>query len=247
MPGGKEYSFIPEDQAKLAAADFARNGIRISFMNSSLLKFGWPGTEPVRRRPETDEARAKRLLTESARFERRMDDLRTAIRNCHILGVDLLRVFTGSRVAEPEKLYPRIVDVLGEMAVVAGKENIRLLIENEGSCNIGTSAELTALLKLIPSKWIGINWDSLNGLALHENPFPDGYQALPKERIYNVQIKGKTLLDYPEKLDWKGIFETLQKDGYQGKLGLETHIFGERQIAASHSSMQEILRIVQEL
>jgi len=247
VPGGKEYSFIPEDQAKLAAADFARNGIRISFMNSSLLKFGWPGTEPVRRRPETDEARAKRLLTESARFERRMDDLRTAIRNCHILGVDLLRVFTGSRVAEPEKLYPRIVDVLGEMAVVAGKENIRLLIENEGSCNIGTSAELTALLKLIPSKWIGINWDSLNGLALHENPFPDGYQALPKERIYNVQIKGKTLLDYPEKLDWKGIFETLQKDGYQGKLGLETHIFGERQIAASHSSMQEILRIVQEL
>ncbi len=249
VPGGKEYSFLPEDQVKQAAADFARNGIRISFMNSSLLKFGWPRTEPVRRRPETDEARAKRLETESARFERRMDDLRTAIRNCHILGVDLLRIFTGSRVAEPEMLYPRIVDVLGEMALVAGKENIRLLIENEGSCNIGTSAELTALLKLIPSKWIGINWDSLNGLALHENPFPDGYQVLPKpkERIYNVQIKGKTLLDYPEKLDWKMIFQTLQKDGYQGKLGLETHIFGEGQIAASHSSMQEILRIVQEL
>jgi L-ribulose-5-phosphate 3-epimerase len=247
VPGGKEYSFLPEDEVKQAAADFERNGIRISFMNSSLLKFGWPGTEPVRRRPETEQARAKRLQTESARFERRMDDLRTAIRNCHILGVDLLRVFTGSRVEEPEKLYPRIVDVLGEMALVCEKEKIRLLIENEGSCNIGTSAELTSLLKLIPSKWIGINWDSLNGLTLHENPFPDGYQVLPKERIYNVQIKGKTLLDYPEKLDWKVIFQTLQKDGYQGKLGLETHIFGEGQVAASHSSMQEILRIVQEL
>ncbi len=247
VPGGKEYSFLPEDEVKQAAADFARNGIRISFMNSSLLKFGWPGTEPVRRRPETDQAQAKRLQTESARFERRMDELRTAIRNCHILGVDLLRVFTGSRVAEPEKMYPRIVDVLGEMALVAEKEKIRLLIENEASCNIGTSAELTNLLKLIPSKWIGINWDSLNGLSLHENPFPDGYQVLPKDRIYNVQIKGKTLLDYPEKLDWKVIFQTLQKDGYQGQLGLETHIFGEGQIAASHSSMQEILRIVQEL
>jgi sugar phosphate isomerase/epimerase len=176
-----------------------------------------------------------------------MDDLRTAMRNCHILGVDLLRVFTGSRVEEPEKLYPRIVDVLGEMALEAEKEKIRLLIENEGSCNIGTSAELTNLLKLIPSKWVGINWDSLNGLALHENPFPDGYQVLPKERIYNVQIKGKTLLDYPEKLDWKAIFQTLQRDGYRGRLGLETHIFGEGQVAASHSSMQEILRIVQEL
>jgi L-ribulose-5-phosphate 3-epimerase len=247
VPGGKEYSFLPEDEVKLAAADFARNGIRISFMNSSLLKFGWPGTEPVRRRPENEQARAKRVQTESARFEHRMDDLRTAMRNCHILGVDLLRVFTGSRVEEPEKLYPRIVDVLGEMALLAEKEKIRLLIENEASCNIGTSAELTNLLKLIPSKWIGINWDSLNGLALHENPFPDGYQVLPKNRIYNVQIKGKTLLDYPEKLDWKTIFQTLQKDGYQGRLGLETHIFGEGQVAASHSSMQEILRIVQEL
>jgi hypothetical protein len=54
-------------------------------------------------------------------------------------------------------------------------------------------------------------------------------------------MKGKTLLDYPEKLDWKKIFLTLQKDGYQGKIGLETHIFGEGQIAASHSSMKEIL------
>src|SRR5437868_4846099 len=106
VPGGKEYSFLPEDEVKQAAADFERNGIRISFMNSSLLKFAWPGTEPVRRRPETEQARAKRLQTEAARFERRMDDLRTAIRNCHILGVDLLRVFTGSRVEEPEKLYP---------------------------------------------------------------------------------------------------------------------------------------------
>src|SRR5882762_6054302 len=136
VPGGKEYSFLPEDQAKEAAADFKRNGIRISFMNSSLLKFAWPGTEPVRKRQETEPARAKRLAAESERFAHRMDDLRTAIRNCHILKVDLLRVFTGFRVAEPEKIYPRIVDVLGEMTLVAQKEKIRLLIENEGSCNI---------------------------------------------------------------------------------------------------------------
>src|SRR5438874_11582320 len=161
VPGGKEYSFLPEEQVKEAAADFARNGIRISFMNSSLLKFTWPGTVAARKRQETEQAAAKRAQMESERFARRMDDLRTAIRNCHILKVDLLRVFTGSRVAEPEKLYPRILDVLGEMTLVAQKEKIRLLIENEGSQNIGTSTELTSLLKQLPSKWIGINWDSL--------------------------------------------------------------------------------------
>src|SRR6185436_1145550 len=109
-------------------------------------------------------ARTKRIQTESERYSRRLDDLRTAMRNCHILGVDLLRVFTGTRVAEPEKLHSRIVDVLGEMSLVAEKEKIHLLIENEGSCNIGTSAELATLLKQLPSKWIGANWDCLNGL-----------------------------------------------------------------------------------
>src|SRR5438046_1462630 len=100
VPGGKEYSFLQENQVKEAAADFKRNGIRISFMNSSLLKFAWPGTEPVRKRQETAEARDRRLQMESDRFARRMDDLRTAIRNSHVLGCNLLRVFTGSRVAE---------------------------------------------------------------------------------------------------------------------------------------------------
>lgn len=247
VPGGKEYSFLPEDQARQAAADFERNGIRISFMNSSMLKYAWPGTDPVRRRPEEESHRAKRLAAEAARFDRHMDELHTAIRNSHILGCGLLRVFTGSRVAEPEKLYPRIAQVIGEMAEVAQKEDIHLLIENEGSCNVATSAELTALLKLIPSRWVAINWDSLNGVSQHENPFPDGYQVLPKDRILNVQIKGKTVLDYPEKLDWKTIFHTLEADGYQGKIGLETHIFGEGQIQASHDSMREILRIVKEL
>jgi len=171
VPGGKEYAFLPEVDAKLAAADFARNGIRISFMNSSLLKFPWPGTEPARKRQETDDARAKRLEAETTRFARRMDDLKTAIRNCHILNVDLLRVFTGARTAEPDKLHSRIVDVLGEMSLVAEKEKIHLLIENEASCNIGTSAELAAILKLLPSKWIAANWDSIErahveGIAL---------------------------------------------------------------------------------
>jgi sugar phosphate isomerase/epimerase len=247
VPGGKEYAFLSEPETKLAAIQFAKNNLRVSFLNSSLLKFAWPGTEPPPGRSETSDARAKRMQTGAERFARRMDELRTAIRNCHILGVDLLRVFTGTRVAEPEKLHPRIVDVLGEMIVLAEKEKIHLLVENESSCNIGTSAELAAILKQLPSKWIGANWDSHNGLALGEKPFPDGYDVLPKKRIGNVQIKGRQLLDYPEKLDWKPIFLTLEKDGYQGKIGLETHISGPGLIDASHASMRELLRVVEGL
>ncbi len=250
IPGGrgKEYAFLPEAEIKAAAATLARNGLKVSFLNTGLLKFTWPGTEAVRKRQETPEARAKREAGEKARFDRRLDDLKTAIRNAHILGVDKVRVFTGSRVAEPRSLFPRIAEVIGEMAHVAGREKIYLAIENEGSCNVASSQELADILKMIPSKWVGLNWDPQNTLGTKETPFPDGYNVLPRKRMFNVQIKGKGVMPTSDqKLDWKAILQALQKDGYPGKIGLETHIFDGTLIQAAHVSMKEILRIVGEL
>ena len=244
----KEYIYLAEAGLKATRASFDAAGLKVSFMNSGLLKFPWPGMEPARRRQEAPEAREKRLASEKARFDRRIDDLKTAIQACHIMGVDKLRVFTGSRVAEPESVYPRVAEILEEMAFVAAREKVYLLVENEGSCNVGTSRELAALMKRIPSKWVGINWDPQNGLGLKEVPFPEGYAALPKKRILNAQVKGRGVMpDSNQKLDWKAIMQAMQKDGYAGKIGLETHIFDGTLIAAAHVSMKEILRIVGEL
>ena len=244
VPGARStYAFLPEPELRVAAREFAENGIRVSFLNTPMLKFTLPGTSPVRRRPETEEQRRNRIAADEARFERRMDDLRKAINAAHILGVDRVRVFTFLRVEEPMALLPRIAEILSEMAEAAGREKVRLLVENEGSTNVGTCAETAALMKLLPSKWIGINWDALNGLSRQETPFPDGYNLLPNKRIGNVQIKGRSVLKGPQWLDWAAIFRALDKDGYSGYVGLETHIFGETQIQASHDSMREILRI----
>ena len=62
------------------------------------------------------------------------------------------------------------------------------------------------------------------------------------------KIKGRNVMpNSPEKQDWKGIMQALDKDGYKGKIGLETHIFDGTLIAAAHTSMEEIMRIVREL
>jgi sugar phosphate isomerase/epimerase len=226
-----------------AAAQFKDAGVKIGFLDTPFLKFGLPGTEPKRKNPETPEARDKRLAREKALFDNRLIDLHKGIVASQVFDCPLVRIFTFSRVADPESIYPRIADIIGEMSGIAQKEGVKLLIENEASQNAGTSAETAKLLKLLPMN-VGINWDSLNGLVLGEKPYPDGYESLPKDRIGNVHVKGKSVLDYPEHLDWMAILSALERDGYQGRLELETHIFGEGQVAASHASMKEILRLL---
>jgi sugar phosphate isomerase/epimerase len=244
----KEYFSLPEAEIRADAARFSKEGLKVSFINTSLLKFAWPGTDPKRNRPETPEAREKRIANESKRWDNRLEDCRKAIHCAQIMGCDKVRVFTGGRVEDPQALYSRIAETIGaELAAVAEKEKVHLLIENEGSQNIATSAELAAIMKLIPSRWVGINWDPHNAYG-KEQSYPDGYQALPKDRILNVQVKGKGVMPQsPEKEDWKAIMQALAKDGYKGKVSLETHIFDGTLIAAAHESMREIMRIVGEV
>ena len=43
------------------------------------------------------------------------------------------------------------------------------------------------------------------------------------------------------------VMEAMQKDGYKGHIGLETHIFDDTRVAKANLSMKEILRIVDSL
>lgn len=240
-----EYAFLPEAEVKAAAASFAANGLKVSFINTGLLKYAWPDSGYVPRRPETEEAKAKRVASELKRWERRKEDVEKAVDAAAILGCDKIRVFTGSRVAEPKTMYPRIAEVMNELTPIAEKKKVHLLIENEASQNIGTSQELADIMALLPSKWIGFNWDPQNALPLKEIPWPDGYAVLPKKKMLNIQFKGKGIMRAsPEKLDWAAIVAALNKDGYAYQIGLETHLFDGTMLAAAHESMENMLRIV---
>jgi sugar phosphate isomerase/epimerase len=236
VPGVRgEYFQLPVADLKQAAKEFKDAGLRISFLNTSMLKYGMPGVEHVSPR-----------VKESPRFEKRLDELHKSIEAAHILGTDKVRVFTFMRTVDPSKVMGRVSDILNTMAEIAAKEKILLLIENEGACNVATAAELAALIKQVPSRWVGINWDPLNAAHKQEIAFPDGYELLPAKRIRNVQIKGKSILPGDELMDWTAIFRRLEKDGYKDQVGLETHIFGEIQVQKSHESMREILRLLGE-
>jgi L-ribulose-5-phosphate 3-epimerase len=233
-PGRIPYYSMEPARLQEVMKEFKDAGVKISFLDTPFLKFDLPGTTTKRPEPA---ARAQ------ASFDKRLADLRLGIRASHAFDCPMLRIFTFTRIQEPESIFPRIADIISELAAVAEKEGIRLLIENEASQNAGTSAETAKLLKMLPRN-VGVNWDSLNGLPLGEKPFPDGYESLPKDRIWNVHVKGKSLLDYPEHQDWPAILKALERDGFTGRLELETHVFGDQQVAASHESMKEILRLL---
>ena len=168
---------LPEAEIKADADLFAKEGLKVSFVNTGLLKFTWPGTEPARRRPETPEAREKRIAAEKVRWDAAHG--RSAeghpLRPHHGLrqGPRLRRNARG-RPRRP--LYQMIADTLGELSKLAEKEKVYLLLENEGSQNIATAQELADVMKLIPSKWVGFNWDPHNAYG-KEKAYPDGYDA----------------------------------------------------------------------
>ena len=88
-PGEKEGSRSAPTSAviKELGASLAANKLKVSFMNTSLLKFTWPGMEPVR--PpcgDTPEKKEKRVATEKVRFDRRMEDLGKALTAAKIIG-----------------------------------------------------------------------------------------------------------------------------------------------------------------
>ncbi|MCE5309494.1 MAG: sugar phosphate isomerase/epimerase [Acidobacteriales bacterium] len=245
VPGGRrDYVDLPAAELHAFAKKVRDHGLKVSYLDAPLLKFALPGFEPVERAKDTAGQRAKRAAEGDRRFTRRMDDLRLALDAAEILGTRKVRVFAFQRVREREKAMPRVAEILAGMAETAGRRGIHLLLENEGSCNVATCAEAAELLKMVPSKWFGFNWDCLNGVGYKENPFPEAYSIIPKDRLGNVHIKGRSVLPGPYRMDWTAVFKALERDGYKGEIGLETHIW-DNMIEKSHASMREMIRLVE--
>ena len=244
LPGGqKPYFFLPEPELREQAKLFRDGGIRISFINTNLLKKGLPGTKLISKKPQTPETLARAAAVAQEEYDQRFANLAKCIQSAHAFECPYLRVFSFLRAEHPEALYDRIANIIGEMAHKAQQEGVLLLIENEPACNVGNCRDLAAFLPKVPEKLLGFNWDPRNALSTHETPFPDGYRLLPKSRMRNAQIKGHDMLDPDLPLDWAPIFAAMDADGFAGQIGLETHYFDGTKLERSHLAMDKIVKL----
>lgn len=230
---GTHHDYIGSRDAVVQAdaAHLVNERVKVVCVQSDLLRFAWPACPPPSVTPD------------QAHWESRIDDLRKALHCAATMGSDKLRIFAGLRSADPGSALQPTADAISEMAAEAERQKVVLLVENDPATNVATCAEMAALMKLVTSKWVGINWCPFNSRQV-ELPFPAGYGLLPKKRILNVRAHAQSLVPGAEGEDWKTILVALDKDGYAGKITLET---GGAPIATARESIDQLEHIVREV
>lgn len=223
LPGtDRAYAAARDAESKSAATLLSIQGVKVAAVDTTLLRFPWPGS------PSADQAR----------WDRRMEDLQRALRCAQITGADKVLVFSETRVADPPSTFERLAATLTEMAAECEKQKVTLLLENDPATNVATCADLAAIMKLVPSKWVGISW----------KPAPEGYSMLPRRRILNVRVPAASLSPgRPENLNWRSILTALDKDGYSGRVTLEAGAAGKSVVNTTRDALDQLAHVVREV
>jgi L-ribulose-5-phosphate 3-epimerase len=241
---------LTPDEVQRAKDLLAKYRMRVSVIDSPYFKTLLPGTE-------SKFAEGKPDPLQSA-FSQQNAVLERAIGRAKDFGTDKVRIFAFLRVADPLTVFDRVAKELERTAAIAHRENIRLVLENEFSCNVATGAEGAAMLNAVRSPALGLNWDPGNAYAAGETPFPTGYEPIDKKRMWHMHLKDAA--PNPQegesvwmpigagKIDYGGQFRALIKDGYEGTMSLETHYLNaaKNKEQSSRESMQGLLKVIQQ-
>jgi L-ribulose-5-phosphate 3-epimerase len=223
--GGKNIMDLTEDELKRTKESLDSKGFEVMSIASPLLKCVLPGAPEVDTRFQQDIFASKHTFDDQPRLSEH------AFKLAKFFGARIIRVFSYWRTVEPDRCFDPIVHALDRLAGEARKEGLIIGLENEHACNIGTALEAGRALRAVSCDALGLVWDPANAYVAGEQPYPHGYEMLPKDRIAHVHAKdchleGHTAVWGPlgtRSVDWKGQISALLRDGYKGWLSLETH------------------------
>ena len=238
----------PQEDLDRAKKVLEAHKIQVSDIASPIFKWNLPQM-PAHRNEKRDEFKASFVESDADTV------LEKSFRLARFFGTHKVRIFSYWRVQDPEKAYPMVRDRLAKAAQVAAKNDIVLVLENEHSCNVGTGKELSRLLKDVNSPALRGVWDPGNATMLGETPFPDGYNAV-RGLFSHMHIKDTRKNPATGKLDWapvgggiidfKGQFEALHRDKYEGTMSLETHYRRPdgNKIESTRESLEGLLKVL---
>ncbi|RKY83735.1 hypothetical protein DRQ09_09610, partial [candidate division KSB1 bacterium] len=132
---------------------------------------------------------------------------------------------------EPEKNLQYVLDIMGEMSIIAQKYGFLICVENEAGHWFDSGENSAKILKEVDSEYLKANWDPGNALLSGETPFPEGYRFI-KNYISNLHIKDykKNEKDEYEAvpagegvINWEGQLKSVVKDLNLENITIETH------------------------
>jgi sugar phosphate isomerase/epimerase len=169
------------------------------------------------------------LKCEVGDSERAWEYLERSIQVARQLGAPLVRAFSFWRADDPRSVFPRLVPILQYSATRAADEGLRLVIENEHTCNVATGYEAAAIVHACRPAGLGVIWDPANE-ARHSPAAVSGVggYAAVRGHVAHVHVK-----DVDDTGNWvrigagvvnhTALLRALKRDGYAGCVSLETH------------------------
>jgi sugar phosphate isomerase/epimerase len=152
---------------------------------------------------------------------------------------------------QSETLLPQVIEAFRQIATLAEKENLQIVIENEPGFWCDTGKNTARIIAAVNSLHLRANWDPANALGTDEAPYPDGYEAI-KKWIANVHVKdtirGALIQCVPigeGKIDWAGQMRALVQDRPVQHVTLETHCLPL--IENSQKNLQRLRQILSKL
>ena len=176
-------------------------------------------------------------LDDPAAVREHTEIFRRSLEVARELECGLVRVFTFLRRPQPlsAETVGRVARHLSELADLASASGIRVGIENESSCLIGSGEELLRLDAALAHPAAGWIWDPCNVVYVPgaDGPPTDGYSKLAA-RIFHIHVKdavrtpGASTLASPTPVGggdvgWRGHLGEVRRSGYSGLISLETH------------------------
>jgi L-ribulose-5-phosphate 3-epimerase len=226
--GGRNMIDLPDEEIDRVRDAVTARGMEVVALASPLLKCVLPDSPPLDSRVQHDVFGSPHRFEDQPRLTKRAFEIAERLR------APIIRVFSYWRTEEPERCFDRVASALHALGEEAAKRGIVIALENEHACNAGTAKEAARVLGFVSHPAVQLLWDPANASILGETPFPDGYDALPSERIVHVHAKDCFVKDHKPTwgpvgemgIDWKGQLAALRRDGYAGWISLETHWAG---------------------
>lgn len=224
---GKNITDLPDADLDRALAILAKYNLRVTDIASPLFKTDWPGA------PVSKQSERRDQFGANDNFKKQDELLDHCIALAKKFSTDRVRCFDFWRLDDVKPYRAAINEKLRDAARKCARNNLVLLLENEMSCNTATAEEAVATLRSVPESNFMLNWDPGNAATFpNSEPFPRGYNMLPKKRIGHCHAKS-VVRKADNKwewaavgngvVDWAGQLAALQRDGYRYAVSLETH------------------------